>query len=166
MALSQRLVDFALTLQLPRSEENDIVHILADLPTPLRYLNQTTYDPLRFRPSPIAIETKTDTPSSSGRSQLAVWTQAWFHRMRLLCPSSSPPPVPLIKVVGHCWSLLFAWEDEEGNFVLMGEQGFGTTQTLVGTYKIMAGLRVLGEWMEGPFKAWFDQNVLEYEDTE
>ena len=139
--------------------------------TALRYLNQTTYDPLRFRPSPIAIETKTAVAAETGESQLAVWTKAWRTRMSLL-GATQIPAQPLVRVCDHAWMILFCWDEEvrirrqdgksevRSNLVLMSELHIGDTRSILGVYKILKAMRLLAEWMEGDFYDWFKEQIL------
>jgi hypothetical protein len=115
-ALPSHMVDYCLTME-PTSLR-DVIDRLADQPIHLRTINQTTYDPLCFRPAAVAIETKTAHSAEAGRNQLAIWTRAWLNRMKLLLRPGRrhkwpPPPLLLLKVVGHDWLLLFSWEEPD-----------------------------------------------------
>lgn len=167
---SARLVDFALTLEPEGPDQAAITHLLASQATPLRYLNQTTYGPLRFRPGPIAIETKAAAASETGESQLAIWTKAWRTRMGLL-GATHIPFQPLVRVYDHVWVVLFAWDDdnatdalaqdEKGDrLVLLGELQIGDTRSILGVYKILKAIRQLATWLESDFYKWFSHEIL------
>lgn len=114
------------------------------------------YQPLRFRPIAIAVETKLETAAGTGANQLAIWTKAWLNRLKSLAPTRRPPPLPLLRNVGHSWFLPLAWVEEstsaldamddddergESSLIIAGDIPLGDTRSIVGTYKILATIR-------------------------
>ncbi|KAG4268349.1 hypothetical protein FPRO04_12455 [Fusarium proliferatum] len=123
-----KMVDYAVALH---PEENDpldlaIHHVLQHSPMPTHYFNHVAYDPVRFAPIAVSIETKTGTNGlQEARLQLGIWIASWSFRLHQLLDRrqirvenlddvadvSDPQtliPVPVIIVVEHDWKLLFA----------------------------------------------------------
>lgn len=115
--------------------------------------NHTMYEPLRNRPIAVSIETNS---FNTGMPQLAMWTHAWINRITELNPDTSMPTLPLVRVVGHNWFVLWAWR-EEGNSARMtitSDMPVGDTRSLTGIYSILAFLRELSRWADGVFRPW------------
>lgn len=100
-----KMVDFALVLSPDTELETAIKQrvISSNPPT----INQTTYPPLRNRPAPVFIETKT-TSGTPGEAniQLGVWIAAWHESMRRI--SERVMAVPLLYVLDGAWTVMFA----------------------------------------------------------
>ncbi|KAI0100316.1 hypothetical protein GGR51DRAFT_564128 [Nemania sp. FL0031] len=111
-----KLIDFCLTIE-PK-DPVQVENILFQQPNyQLRTFNQSMYTPLRFRPIAIAVESKIDTASSTGETQLAIWTRAWLNRMSMLLQlpynaSLSSPPLPLIRIQSHMWYVLIGYLED------------------------------------------------------
>ncbi|KAI1394965.1 hypothetical protein F4819DRAFT_492948 [Hypoxylon fuscum] len=181
--LSSRLVDFCIALESDTAHKETIKQLLASQPAALRSLNQTMYSPLRFRPIAIAVETKTDTATETGESQLAIWTKAWLNRMKLL-GAKNIPPLPVLRIKGHDWFLLLAWEeheqehehgqeqdqeqdrdrdreqqDAEPSLIILAEMPIGDTRSILPLYRLINVLRRLARWADGPFRDWHESTV-------
>jgi len=104
------MVDYTVNL-IPNDEMYEkIISMLRSQPHGLQTVNQSNYNPLRFRPIAISIETKApDAPKEEAKIQLGMWAAAYFDRIRML---SDKKPVtvtlPLLYVSGAEWFLLFA----------------------------------------------------------
>ena len=142
-------------------------------------INQTTFDPLRYLPIAVSIETKVSGGNDeTARVQLAVWASAQFKKLQILAGAAcSMPILPMIYVQGDLWNLLIATESE-GKVVssrdhsiesfllistmqtLFGTLCFGGTDSIIGIYKIIAGIQILAEWADRPYREWFMKNVL------
>lgn len=182
--LQSHMVDFCLTIE-PNNPHNMLKLLSMDAGPPT--INQTTYEPMCLRPIAVAIETKTEKSPVTGRNQLAIWTKAWLNRINAFVPSKPPPPLPLLRIIGHSWFIMFAWEeepvvtapkqmsdpfttdtsdDEPGQaarkkLVLMGDVLLGDTRSLIGIYKLLKGLRRLAAWANKEFREWFDNAIEE-----
>lgn len=170
--LSSRLVDFCITLESDTTQKEAIKQLLSSQPATLRSLNQTMYSPLRFRPIAITVETKTDTAIETGESQLAIWTKAWLNRMKLL-NANNVPPLPVLRIKGHDWHLLLAWEEHdqeqeleqqqqvkaEPSLVILAEMPIGDTRSILPIYRLVKVLRRLACWADGPFRDWHERTI-------
>ncbi|RMJ01628.1 hypothetical protein BHE90_015342 [Fusarium euwallaceae] len=132
-------------------------------------INHTSYRPIQDRPIAINIETKT--PSTAGeeaKAQLSVWTHAHLKRLRSLSCTSSASAVnitiPVISVSGGKWTLYFI-RDQPHGIDLIPTRTIGSTDTLVGCYKLVAFLRHLGAWVQTVYRDWLLENVLAVEET-
>ncbi|KAI1735970.1 hypothetical protein F4680DRAFT_433700 [Xylaria scruposa] len=83
--------------------------------------NQSKNGRIRYyRPIAIAVEAKVETAASTGESQLAIWTKAWLDRMCQLrgfptnTDPGAPPPLPLLRIWGDDWFVLFAYYESTG----------------------------------------------------
>ncbi|KAK0704275.1 hypothetical protein B0T21DRAFT_268787, partial [Apiosordaria backusii] len=123
-------------------------------------INQTLYPPLMERPIGISIETKADGANEVGRVQLAIWTAAWHERMMALMAAAGKLyantrliTMPLLLIVEHSWVLSFVC-DRGDRLEVVGDVTLGETADLKGLYTIVAALRELADWMQGPFAEW------------
>jgi hypothetical protein len=135
-------------------------NVLRGEPMDTQGVNQTTYTPVMFRPIATAMATKAEGGAEEGKVQLGIWTWAWHRRMVALRTLIGPGrvgskivTVPLILVLGHQWKLLFAC-DAGDSLDILGDVPIGDTCTLLGLYTVVAVLRELADWIEGPFRDW------------
>ncbi|KLU91311.1 hypothetical protein MAPG_09832 [Magnaporthiopsis poae ATCC 64411] len=161
------MVDFTFVLALhdpPRNQSPGhaalaakVREIVLDLPFDTFTINQSMYMPLRRRPAGVVVETKRATDQRDGRVQLGIWVAAWYRRMRELRGGHRPvfPTLPLVLTSGDSWSLYFACDrgDEKG-IEMVGSLQIGGTANLLDLYTLLAVLRHLVAWMDGPFKEW------------
>lgn len=143
-------VDFCLTVE-PVDAMRECFKRL-DLPT----FNHTMYEPLRNRPIAVSIETKSPTPTSTGIPQLAAWTHAWINRITELHPDTAIPTLPLVRVVGHYWTVQWAWREKgmSTGMTITSAKVLGDTCSLMGVYSILAFLRELSKWIDSVFWPW------------
>lgn len=131
-------------------------------------INHTSYKPIRDRPIAVNIETKAPASSNEeAKAQLSVWTIAHLKRLRsLACTSNSTLAVdvtiPVISVCGGKWELYFVRDQVDG-MNLIPTFSIGSTDTLVGCYKIAAFLRHLGIWIQTVYREWLLKNALAVE---
>lgn len=127
-------------------------------------VNQTLYPPLQYSPIAVAIETKVVRPAQEGRVQLAVWAAAWHERMHKFLTQDSVSrrdgaayrpivSLPLILVTEHDWKLSFACDGGD-QIRIVGDMAIGGTKTITDVYKLVACLRELADWVQGPFRSW------------
>ncbi|KAF4970055.1 hypothetical protein FZEAL_10124 [Fusarium zealandicum] len=99
-----KMVDFALALE----PDPDLAAAIER-----GTINQTAYFPLKSRPAPVGIETKTSAGNSETAGvQLGVWIAAWHEGIRSLMKRGGLVEriitVPLIQVFEGSWTLMFA----------------------------------------------------------
>lgn len=135
---------------------------------PIPSVNQTCYEPVRFAPIAVSIETKQPTGRDDGKVQLAVWTAAWHYRMRRLLDKGVPAAemgqgrivtLPLLLVTGHQWRLYFAC-DRGHRIEILESLLIGESDRLDRIYKIVASLRVIAGWVQGPYRKWIEGQFL------
>lgn len=162
-----KMVDFAFVLALddpPNNQRPDygalkkrIEEVVCTQPFGLETINQSVYGPLTRRPVGVIIETKSANDLKEGRIQLAVWTAAWYQRMRALRGNHRPRFVTLPLLLGgeNSWNLYFACDrGDQVGIEIVGPLRVGGTQDLLELYIFLAVLRALAAWMDGPFKLW------------
>jgi hypothetical protein len=135
-------------------------------PPERRTINQSMYTPLWYRPIGVSIETKADGANDAGRLQLAVWTAAWHERMKDMMDTAGKwttdtrlITMPLLLIVEDKWALSFAC-DRGDRLEIVGEMHLGDTANLRGLYTLVAVVRELADWVQGPFCEWI-AGVLE-----
>ncbi|KAH6973887.1 hypothetical protein BKA56DRAFT_491781 [Ilyonectria sp. MPI-CAGE-AT-0026] len=163
----RKMVDFSVVLR-PRKQLQKLIDEFLDRqPYGMTSISQTLYEPLRTRPAPIFIET--NTPSSNmdtANVQLGLWVAAWHQHTRMIIalgrPSGDvtlPPPhvltLPVIRVMGSVWTLLFAVEAGNEIHMLDGNFRIGDTNSITGVYQLQAAISVLAGWIRTLFEPWF-----------
>lgn len=98
-AAYHKIVDYALVLDLDSAQSTSDAATYASLARRIRcfinaqpyseqWINAIQYEPLRYLPSGVTIETKTNTGTrEEAFVQLGVWIAAWHRRMRLMLDS-------------------------------------------------------------------------------
>ncbi|USW59736.1 hypothetical protein Slin15195_G130550 [Septoria linicola] len=160
--VQSRKVEFGLALQLPYSVKRHLAQQNLQL-------NQSDYGPVKYNPIAISIETKL--PGEGGldaRAQVSTWAEAQIRRLRILLQQAGHPqwqdlpipPLPLLFVQGSDWTF-WCFEDYVGNGLLY-EQGieFGRTTSVLGTYKVIAGLQILMSWTTEVWWPWIEEHIL------
>ncbi|EXK75893.1 hypothetical protein FOQG_19343 [Fusarium oxysporum f. sp. raphani 54005] len=170
-----KMVDYAVALH---PEENDpldlaIHRILQHSPTSTYYFNHAAYDPIRFAPTVVSIETKTGANGlQEARLQLGIWIASWSFRLHQLLDrrqirddnlnsvtdDRNPQtliPVPVIIVVEHDWKVLFAC-DRGNRIEIIGDIAIGDTKSIDGLFIIVAVLRRLASWIQSDFCSWLE----------
>lgn len=103
------MVDYALYLEADRTEPIfDRMLSAMELETPgCQYINHTSFEPVRYRPIVVSIETKVAGNENVAITQLSIWVVAHFKRlqkiMQLSGVVSEMPVLPLINVQGDEW---------------------------------------------------------------
>lgn len=165
--LKSKMVDFVITLDSTSvvAAAKDQIRLQGGSP---RSINHTEYQPLRYRPIAISIETKpTNGSIDEGMTQLAVWSSAYMSRLKELSTTSDKAAagvgigvtLPLLLVRGSQWSLMMA-VDQVREMKLLDFGVIGNTSTLVGCYKMVAQLRCFAEWSTTTFQEWILREAL------
>jgi hypothetical protein len=80
-------------------------------------------------------------------------------------PSTSAPAsrriitLPLLLVTGHQWRLYFAC-DRGYRIEILESLLIGESDRLDRIYKIVASLRALARWVQGPYREWIEESFL------
>ncbi|KAM0200510.1 hypothetical protein ACHAPA_010710 [Fusarium lateritium] len=150
--------------------------------TPTLTVNHTDFAPLQLSPIVLSIETKRPGKElDAAQLQMGVWHAAQWAFLRSVIGLTSQPLtaeeealrkdkantalaelgfIPGIIVQGHRW--LFVFSTLEGDkTVLWTERQFGTTQSILDTYAVVAGIRELARWARDVYVPWFQRSVLE-----
>ncbi|KAH8661187.1 hypothetical protein BGZ61DRAFT_369428 [Ilyonectria robusta] len=132
---------------------------------PCGVINHTDFFPLRSRSMVVSIETKKrGGAQQEAELQIGTWhTAQWKFLSRLVSDAGGTfdglPFLPGIVVQGHEWSFV-ATTREGPKTILWLEQGFGSTTTALGVYKIVWGLQRIARWAEDVYWPWFKKNAL------
>ncbi|SPJ70989.1 uncharacterized protein FTOL_00717 [Fusarium torulosum] len=150
--------------------------------TPTLTVNHTDFAPLQLSPIVLSIETKRPGKElDAAQLQMGVWHAAQWAFLRSVIGLTPQPLtaeeevlrkekantalaelgfIPGIIVQGHRW--LFVFSTLEGDkTVLWTERQFGTTQSILDTYAVVAGIRELARWASDVYVPWFQRSVLE-----
>jgi len=65
----------------------------------------------------------------------------------------------VLLILGHEWKLSFVC-DRGDRLEIVGEMLLGDTSSLLGLYTLVAVVRELGDWIEGPFRLWISDLLL------
>ncbi|KAJ6439062.1 serine/threonine-protein phosphatase 2A activator 2 [Purpureocillium lavendulum] len=154
-----KMVDFALVLQPKEGLQKLIDTFLDTQPQTTATINQTIYEPLRTRPAPIFIETKTSLGNiDAANVQLGVWVAAWHERMRsilsLAVISSKIITIPVIQVVGSVWTVMFVKDTDAEIQILDTNFRIGDTDSILGVYQLQAAISALADWTRATFEPW------------
>ena len=110
-----RMVDYAICLEADLDEPmfNRIVNILRLEPPDSQYINHTAFEPVRFRPIVVSIESKVASGNEAeANTQLSVWVLAHFKRLQGIIKrsgvTSEMPVLPLINIQGEDWIVTLA----------------------------------------------------------
>ncbi|OAA63480.1 hypothetical protein SPI_03643 [Niveomyces insectorum RCEF 264] len=167
-AIAGKMVDYALTLQLPQSDllRRRIATFLVSrtVAGESDFINQTDYRPLKYAPAGVFIETKADSGSADeGRTQLGIWVAAWFMRIEALRTDSSAPlpMLPLLLVLSDAWDCYFACRIE-GEIRIVGPLRGGSTANLASAYRVCAVLKEMSRYVNEEFRRWVEQ-LVEFE---
>ncbi|CAG9936445.1 unnamed protein product [Clonostachys rosea f. rosea IK726] len=154
------MVDFAVVLR-PKEELQNLIGTFLDRqPYTMPTVNQTIYEPLRTRPAPIFIETKTSSGNmDTANVQLGVWVAAWHQRMRSIIAlgggTDKVITIPVIQVVASVWTLMFALDAGTEIRMLDGNVRIGDTDSIFGIYQLQAAISALADWTNDTFEPWF-----------
>ncbi|KAF5020440.1 hypothetical protein F66182_7519 [Fusarium sp. NRRL 66182] len=150
-----KMVDFALALE-PESSLRTVIERYTKLSAD-GTINQTSYFPLRNRPAPVFIETKTTSGNlETSGVQLGVWIAAWHESLRSIMRRSELGEriitIPLIQVLEGTWTVMYAVDGgDELKIISGGQVPIGNSNSLMGMYQLQAAFRAITEWMEGTF---------------
>ncbi|EGU89079.1 hypothetical protein IWW34DRAFT_676866 [Fusarium oxysporum f. sp. albedinis] len=156
-----KMVDFALALE----PDEQLATIIKQYTNPIAdgTVNQTAYGPLKNRPAPVFIETKTSAGNlETSGVQLGVWVAAWHESLRSIMRRGGAAEriitIPLIQVSAGSWTIMFAVDGGNEVQILYAEQAIiGNSGSLTGMYQLQTAFKAIVKWMEGPFKTWITE---------
>lgn len=156
---ASKKADFAITLEL----DTDTVRRLVR--SGVTSLGQSYYEPVRYSPIAVSIETKT--PGESGDSaqlQLNTWALAQVAKLKELLnkvgnSEMDIPALPLVVVQGNEWKFFYL-ENGEKKAQLWSHITVGDTGSVRGIYQVATALQQLLEWSETVYRPWFDTSIL------
>ena len=121
----------------------------------------------------ISIQTRENSPDDEAEAadqQLCTHHSAQWQLLEDLVSLSGGsfeglPFLPAVTVTGHYWSLVVTTRvpsinSEEAVTTLWTKQAFGSTDDVVGVYKVIWGLQRLQRWVEKVFWPWYRVNAL------
>ncbi|CAK4007960.1 Hypothetical predicted protein [Lecanosticta acicola] len=157
---SSKRADFCLALRMDRR----IQKLLRDIGVP--QVNHTSYSPLMFNPIAVSIETKAARGNESEAVlQLQTWATAQIMFLRSMLSKTGHegtplPPLPLVIVQSHEWKVYYFVDRGDQAVIYHDSSPFGTTETILGIYKLHAGLQRLIMWSEEQYRTWIMDNVI------
>jgi hypothetical protein len=153
-------IDFSIGLRLPQEKKTHLSRCT-------NAVNPTLYQPIRFAPTAVHIETKlTGEGWRAAQSQLSLWVTRHIAKLReLLALAGQPgrisiPVLPVLVVQGHDWTCLF-FEDRFDGARLLSGYSIGSTKNLVDAQAVIAALQFLMDWIHTEYRPWFDEMILQ-----
>ncbi|KAI9766456.1 MAG: hypothetical protein M1840_006563 [Geoglossum simile] len=158
---ASRKIDHVFASEPSESQQTKVNNVLKTLPFNEHFINQTDYEPLKFKPIFMNLKAKIPQSSSNPLVQLAIWTAAGYNRQLelLKCKEQEPelPPIPALVVTGHHWEYYIAYRQASGAIIMQGPKHFGTTLDHIGIYGIIRGLQAIMKWGCNDWQPWFEQ---------
>lgn len=69
------------------------------------------------------------------------------------------PVLPVIKVVGHDWTLMLA-QKRADELILWSRVTLGSTEDVLETWKVVCAVRRIAEWVDDVYRPWFERWCL------
>lgn len=160
VGLPGRVIDFVVALE-PDAVIKQAWHKLQPLPG--EHIKAWNHATRTLRENPIAFNVETKGPNKSwtdGKSQIAIWTDAWLHRVSLLPQAGHVigdgawPAIPLLIAQGHDWHLLIISKDGEKT-VVWDQIAVGSSRNCFEAMKTVAALHWCMDWAETVYRPWF-----------
>jgi hypothetical protein len=153
-------IDFSIGLRLSHEERRSLSRCT-------NAVNPTLYEPVRFAPTAVHIETKlTGEGWRAAQSQLSLWVIRHVAKLRELLalagqPDTAPIPVlPALVVQGHDWTCLF-FEDHVDGARLLSGYSIGSSKNVIDAQAVVAALQYLMEWTQTEYRPWFNDMILQ-----
>ncbi|KAL8707099.1 MAG: hypothetical protein Q9220_007812 [cf. Caloplaca sp. 1 TL-2023] len=101
--------------------------------------------------------------------QLETWVTAHFlyllSLLKLRNSTAKPPALPLLQIIGSRWRLVIAeMKVEEDEIIMHSSVELGSTNSILGTYKIIASIRRLARWVSEQYRPWWMNNILGFDE--
>ena len=147
-----KMVDYTICLE-PQNELEQLMLSTLDA-SYNESINVSQYQPLRYRPIGVSIETKrTGENYHEAAFQLQVWLAAQFKKLETLGnPFHSRPEslfFPGIIIQGHNWLFVAAVKDPTTSRITFYDQiRIGDTQNLENFYRVIVTLQRLAQWVK------------------
>ncbi|KAH6691794.1 hypothetical protein BKA61DRAFT_625196 [Leptodontidium sp. MPI-SDFR-AT-0119] len=156
-------VDYGLFVEPTKEEARQVKERLKRLPDgEVWSINQTEAYYLREKPLFSSIELKKSRSSDDPLLQLAIWNSALFQRLEglldLTGKGDSVLPIPSVTVCGHNWQVCYSYIEEDGcTRMLRGMVDIGSTIDIVGIYRILRALEVIGLYGVEEYWPWLSR---------
>ncbi|KPM42334.1 hypothetical protein AK830_g4229 [Neonectria ditissima] len=129
---------------------------------PLGTVNHTDFEALRNRPISFSIGTKQrGEQQGQVETQMSLWHAAqWKFLYRLVGDEiCTLDYIPALIVIGDQWK--FVASTYSNNMTVMWvDCVLGSTNSELGTFQVMAGIRRLGKWASDMYWPWYKDKVL------
>ncbi|KAI4255416.1 MAG: hypothetical protein LQ352_002579 [Teloschistes flavicans] len=153
-----RLVDWAMALQLPMVDQMRIEQAFRNLPYEWRSLNQTLSSFARLSPIWLVLELKKTYQIRDPRVQLGVFSAAGISKRKQLGWDTSFP-TPGITVDGYHWQLYIFFATEEDRIIMQGPLAIGSTRTQAESWQLIHNLYLLVGWAKRDYRQWFYEQL-------
>ncbi|KAK2051790.1 hypothetical protein LY76DRAFT_375729 [Colletotrichum caudatum] len=161
-----KMIDFAMYIDTEVVQDMDLPQRIKELRLkfPSDAVNSTPYHFLRNKPIAVAIETKRSDGLEQAVLQIGIWQAAhWAYLDRIASKKGSTFDglefLPGLVASGADW--YFVASTREGQRTTLWEkQPIGSTQSLVGTYKVIRTIQYLAWWSAEVYWPWFMSNIL------
>ncbi|KAK1519068.1 hypothetical protein CABS01_16627 [Colletotrichum abscissum] len=156
-----KMVDYCIHV-VPTTEERTRIDRLCTT-RPAASINHTDWGNLSSDPIALSVETKRDGEGlEQALSQIGTWHAAQWRS--LLLEKQQPPTdidfLPAFIAQGHSWYFVATTRHDSGQAWLYTKMEVGTTETLIGTFQILAALQYFKCWIEDSYWPAFRRYML------
>ncbi|KAH6603626.1 hypothetical protein Trco_008401 [Trichoderma cornu-damae] len=183
-----KMIDICVYASLDQDDEIAAMHKFSST-SPSYSINHTDFEPTQFRPFILSIETKKSEPSDMAKLQIGVWLASQWKFLHWavkklrkqrsakdLTPTTTSeeeeeeistalsklPFIPGIIIQGNSWKLVISTYTD-GKTKIWSGPVFGSTESLLDIYAIVAGIRELAAWGRDTYLPWFREYILTLE---
>ncbi|KAF4465204.1 hypothetical protein FALBO_7953 [Fusarium albosuccineum] len=161
-----KMVDFCVFYKPAKGSPEEHALELACKTRPGHSINHTDFSDLCQRPIALSIETKR--PHIEGDTatlQVSTWHSAQWRSLRW---NHGPTArtiefLPGIIVQGHEWRFVASVLDQDGKSLLLEEVKLGGTDSELGIYSLVLGLKRLRRWIEEDYWPAFVSDILNHD---
>ncbi|TKW60059.1 hypothetical protein CTA1_3135 [Colletotrichum tanaceti] len=161
-----KMIDFAMYIDTDVVQDTHLSQRIKELrqKLPSNTVNSTPYHFLRNKPISVTIETKRSGGLEQAVLQIGIWQAAhWAYLDRIASKKGATLDglefLPGLVVSGADW--YFVASTREGQRTTLWEkQPIGSTQSLVGTYKVIRTIQYLAWWSAEVYWPWFMSTIL------
>ncbi|KAL7795317.1 hypothetical protein V8C37DRAFT_408714 [Trichoderma ceciliae] len=187
MVSTAKIIDLCVYASLDNDQELKAAAMDFTHSSPTLSINHTDFRPIQYDPLILSIETKKlDAETEDAKLQIGIWHAAqwtflqWAVGKKLLQQGLCEPTtekeyeefegqkltvlsklgfIPGIIVHGNRWLLILSTYNN-GKTTIWSEFAFGTTESEMGIYAVVAGVRELTAWGRDTYMPWFKENIL------
>ena len=70
------------------------------------------------------------------------------------------PPLPVLLMSGRNWKCYFVRKHSDNNILVQGPIDIGSSNSILGIFKILAAIQRLARWSTEDYLPWFEANCL------